>query len=198
MGDKIRTAIEIAMEKAEKLSGLSEEEKDEIKINKKIGPILSKFFKGSLDAEGLWKKLKDEKKPALKQAQKKIIESMTVSLSQDEIGRRKNAVLALEHLKKNSDAAFAEALLDSIEELGINARQEKESFYNGLKSQLENNPQLLVRQVNSGGKKMMVRLSVEQAISQSKEWRDFLADHERRFSQDFSENLARIKEELGI
>ena len=49
MGDKIRTVIEIAMEKTEKLSKLSKKEKQQIEIKKKIDPILARFFKGELD-----------------------------------------------------------------------------------------------------------------------------------------------------
>lgn len=62
-----------------------------------------------------------------------------------------------------------EKLLNSLEDMSLRARKEKDSFYADLKKQVENNPQLQVRQINSGGKKMLVRLSTEEAINQSQE-----------------------------
>lgn len=196
MGDKIRTAIEIAMEKAEKLS-LTKKEKESFELKKKIDPILSRFFKGELDPENLWKELKEEKKPVLRQIQARLVETITITLPQEEIIRRKNAVLALEHLKKNPDTVYVEKLLNSLEDLSKNYLKEKEDFYSQLKSHIENNPNLLVRQINSGGKKIAVRISVEEAINQSKDWQDFLSEHEKRFSAQFSNCLRQIKEELG-
>ena len=196
MGDKIRTAIEIAMEKAEKLS-LTKKEKESFELKKKIDPILSRFFKGELDPENLWKELKEEKKPVLRQIQARLVETITITLPQEEIIRRKNAVLALEHLKKNPDTVYVEKLLNSLEDLSKNYLKEKEDFYSQLKSHIENNPNLLVRQINSGGKKIAVRISVEEAINQSEDWQDFLSEHEKRFSAQFSNCLRQIKEELG-
>lgn len=197
MGDKIRTAIEIAMDKAEKLT-ISKKEKEQIEIKKKIDPVLAKFFKEELDPESLWKELKDEKKPILKEIQARLIETITISLPQEEIKRRKNAVLALEHLKKNPDTAYVEKLLNSLEDVSINYLKEKEDFYNQLKTHIENNPNLLVRQINSGGKKMAVRISVEEAINQSKDWNEFLSEHEKRYTAQFSDCLRQIKEELDV
>ena len=196
MGDKIRTAIEIAMEKAEKLS-LTKKEKESFELKKKIDPILSRFFKGELDPENLWKELKEEKKPVLRQIQARLVETITITLPQEEIIRRKNAVLALEHLKKNPDTVYVEKLLNSLEDLSKNYLKEKEDFYSQLKSHIENNPNLLVRQINSGGKKIAVRISVEDAINQSEDWQDFLSEHEERFTAQFSNCLRQIKEELG-
>jgi hypothetical protein len=197
MGDKIRTAIEIAMEKAEKLS-LSKKEQENFEIKKKIDPILARFFKGELSPENLWKELKEEKKIILKEIQARIIETISISLPQEEIKRRKMAILALEHLKKNPDTVYVEKLLNSLEDMSINYLKEKEEFYNQLKSHIENNPNLLVRQINSGGKKVSVRISVEEAINQSKDWQDFLLDHEKRYTSQFSDYLKQIKKELSV
>jgi len=197
MGDKIRTAIEIAMEKAEKLS-LTKKEKESLELKKKIDPILARFFKEELDPENLWKELKEEKKAVLVQFQTRLIDTITITLPQEEIKRRKMAVLALEHLKKNPDTVYVEKLLNSLENMSKNYLNEKEDFYNQLKSHIENNPKILVRQINSGGKKMAVRISVEEAINQSKDWNQFLSEHEKRYTSQFSDCLKQIKEELGV
>jgi len=198
MGEKIRTAIEIAMEKAEKLSALSKKEKEQIEINKKIEPILAEFFKGELDPESLWSKLKDEKKQVLLRIQERMVETIIISLSLEELKRRKNAILALEHLKKNPDTAYVEKLLNSLEDISTGYIKEKEDFYGQPRTHIENNPNLLVRQVNSGGNKMAVRISVEEAINQSRDWKDFLSEHEKRYTAEFSNRIEKIKEELKI
>ena len=197
MGDKIRTAIEIAMEKTEKLS-LTKKEKEQFELKKKIDPVISRFFKGELDPEKLWKELKEEKKAILIQFQARLIETITITLSREEIIRRKMEVLALEHLKKNPDTAYVEKLLNSLEDMSKNYLKEKQDFYNQLKTHIENNPNLLIRQINSGGKKMAVRISVEEAISKSQDWQDFLSDHEERYTSQFSDYLRQIKEELYL
>lgn len=197
MGEKIRTAIEIAMEKAEKLS-LSEEEKERIEIKKKIDPILARFFREELDPDGLWEELKQEKKPVLDQFLERLIDTITINLPREEINRRKMAVLALEHLKKDPDTAYIEKLLDQLEDMSTGYRKEKEDFYNQLKAHIENNPKLLLRQVNSGGKKMLTRISVEEAINQSRDWQGFLSEHEKRHSDAFSAGIAKVRQELGV
>lgn len=197
MGDKIRTAVEIAMEKAEKLY-LTKKEKEQIEIKRKIDPILAKFFKRELSPKNLWKKLKDERKPVLKEIQAKLVETIIISLSQDELKRRKNAILAVENLKKNPGTVYVEKLLNSLEDISKNYLNEKQDFYNQLKTHIENNPNLLVRQINSGGKKMAVRISPEEAINQSRDWQDFTSDHEEKFTAQFLDCLKQIKEELGV
>ena len=197
MGEKIRTAIEIAMEKAEKLS-LSEEEKERIEIKKKIDPILARFFREELDPDGLWEELRQEKKPVLDQLLERLIDTLTINLPREEINRRKMAVLALEHLKKDPHTAYIEKLLDQLEDMSTGYRKEKEDFYNRLKAHIENNPKLLVRQVNSGGKKMLSRISVQEAINQSRDWQGFLSEHEKRYSDAFSAGIAKVRQELGV
>ena len=198
MGEKIRTAVEIAMEKAEKLSVLSKKEKEKIVIKEKVEPILAGFFKNEIDPDKLWNKLREEKKPVLKHAQSILINSVTMGITEGELKRRINAVLALENLKKNPDTVYVEKHLNSLKELNQNYRKEKENFYGNLKLQIENNPELMVRQVNSGGKKMLIRLSAEEAINQSKDWNDFISGHERRYNLEFLKCLEMIKEELAI
>jgi len=157
--------------------------------------MLAKFFKNEIDPDGLWKKFKEEKKEILEQAQVSIINSLTMGLSSDEIKRRKNAILALENLKKNPDAVYVEKYLNSLEDINSRAGKEREDFYAG---RVENNPDLRVRQINSGGKKMLVRLTAEEAVNQSKEWRDFISQHEKMYMREFRKVLDMIKEELGI
>jgi len=112
--------------------------------------------------------------------------------------RRKNAILALEHLKKNLDTVYVEKLLNSLEYMSIRYIKEKEDFYSQLKTHIESNPNLMVRQINSGGKKVMVRLSVEEAVEQSNDWQDFISEHEERYTAEFSDCLRQIKEELDV
>jgi hypothetical protein len=45
---------------------------------------------------------------------------------------------------------------------------------------------------------MAVRISVEEAINQSKDWQDFTSDHEEKYTAEFSNCLRQIKEELSI
>ncbi|MCG2789738.1 MAG: hypothetical protein L6405_07325, partial [Actinomycetia bacterium] len=60
MGDKIKTAIEIAMGKAALLDDLSPEEKEALLNKKKLEPIMVEFYRMKIGPDKLWKKLKGE------------------------------------------------------------------------------------------------------------------------------------------
>jgi len=61
---------------------------------------------------------------------------------------------------------------------------------------VEGNPQLRVKQVQQGQNTMIVQLSVDEAIKQLPQWRDFLSDQEKRYSQEFAKVMEKLKREL--
>jgi O-phosphoseryl-tRNA(Cys) synthetase len=74
--EEIKSALEIAMEKAAEIGGLTAEEKERMKDQEKLNSVLAEFNKGEIDATELWKVLKGEGKPyLLGEAQIKLIES---------------------------------------------------------------------------------------------------------------------------
>lgn len=196
MGNKIKTAMELAMEKLDQIEDLSKEEKEEIEIKKKLSPVMADFYGNKLSAEDLWAKLKQETLSMIVEAQRNIIDSIRFGIDESESKRRKDAVLAIETLKKDNKSSLVDQSLSYLENLRKKFLQEKESVYNSLKDSLENNPEALYKEIKQGGRKMMVQLTVEDAISQNPQWQKFLADNQERYGQEFQRVLDDLKSEL--
>lgn len=196
MGEKIKTAIEIAMEKAAKIGDLTPEEKEKIKDKKKIAPIMTEFYKGKIGPDELWQKLKGEKPYILKEAQTNLVDSIIVGISPSELQRRKKGILAIESLKKDQNTAAVEQHLNIIEDLQGRAVEEKEQVYNNLKLHIENNPQAKVKKIKQGDTTMIIQLSTDEAINQNPEWKKFILEHEKKYGKEISRVIESLKTQL--
>ncbi|MBN1298153.1 MAG: hypothetical protein JW997_00540 [Actinobacteria bacterium] len=194
MEEKIKTAIEIAMEKAALLEDLSEQEKEEIKNKKRLEPLMAAFYKNNLKPEDLWEKLKNEKPSFLKMVQLNLIDSINFNLEKSEIKRRSNAIIAVESLKKEQKTSAIQQGLSMIESIIKNAEAEKEHVYAQFKKAVENNPQARNRVIEQGGAKVILKLSVEDAISQNPQWKQFISEYEAKNDAGFADIIQRVKD----
>ena len=187
----------IMREKLARIGEITPEEKARMKDLDQLTSLLSGFYKGETASEALWKGLKDYKDKGksylLKEAQVKLIDSL--SMASDEIERQKRGrgILAIETLKDDQNTATIEQGLDMIEGLLIRQKEEMEQAYNSLKAQVESNPQLRLQQVKQG---QVMQLTVDEAIKTSPEWNNFVANHEKRYSQEFGEVIQKLKSEV--
>lgn len=193
MGEKIKTAIEIAMEKAALLDDLSDEEKEEIENRKKLEPVMSGFYKNMLNPEDFWNKLKGEKQSLLKMAQLNLIDSLKFNLENIELKRRIKAIIAVESLKKDQKTSVIQQSLSSIESLIKRAEAEKNQVQQQFRKAVENNPQARNRVIEQGGAKMVLKLSVEEAILQNPQWKQFISEFESRNQGEFSSIIEQVK-----
>ena len=196
MGEKIKTAIEIAMEKAASIGELSPEEKEKIENIEKLKPIMAEFYKGKLSPNDLWQKLKGSRLSLLVEAQLNLVNSLRLKNTLAELQKRKKGILALENLKKDQNTSMVELSLNLIEDLQKRAKEEKEQAYNNLKADIERNPQARIREVKQGQTKIVMRLSVDEAVKQSPQWKQFLSEHERRYNQEFAKVIEKLKMDL--
>lgn len=193
---KIKSALEIAMEKANKISKLTLEEKDKIKAEEKIKSLLAKFYKGRLTPNDLWQKLKGSKPSILKEAQLFLINSLSSGNSQYELKLRKDGILAIETLKEVQRISIVESILNEIILLQKEYLKIKETVANKLKTEIEKNPQSRIKTIKQGEKIIVIHLSVEEALNENPQWKNFLTRHEEEFSQKFRNIIERLKEEI--
>ena len=187
----------IARERLARVGELSKEEKDKMVDSEMVNSLLSEFYQGQIDPESLWKRLKEEGKPSLlREAQIRLIDSLSLGSTPAELQRRREAILAIETLKEEQNTSIVELNLKLLEDLQKKYRAEVEQAYDNIKAEVERNPQLRVKQIQQGQSTMMVQLSVEEAIKQLPQWRDFLSNHERRYRQEFAKVLDKLKREL--
>ena len=187
----------IARERLAKIGELTREEKEEMIDSDKVNSLLSEFYQGQIDPESLWKRLKEEGKPSLlREAQMRLIDSLSFGSTPAELQRKRDGILAIETLKEEQNTSIIELNLKLMEELQKRYRVEIEQAYNSIRSEVEGNPQLRLKQVQQGQNTMIVQLSVDEAIKQFPQWQDFLSDQEKRYGQEFAKVMDKLKREL--
>jgi len=187
----------LARERLAKIGELTPEEKEKMVDSEKVDSLLSEFYQGQIDSESLWKRLKEEGKPSLlREAQMRLIDSLSFGSTPVELQRKRDGILAIETLKEEQNTSIVELNLNLVEDLQKRYRAEMEQAYNGIRTEVERNPQLRVKQVQQGQSTMLVQLSVDEAIKQLPQWIDFLSDHEKRYSQEFAKLTEKLKREL--
>jgi hypothetical protein len=165
--------------------------------SEKVNSLLSEFYQGQIDPESLWKRLKEEGKPSLlREAQMKLVDSLSFGSTPAELQRKRDGILAIETLKEEQNTSVVELNLKVIEDLQERYKAEIEQAYNGIKVQVEGNPQLRVKQVQQGQNTMIVQLSVDEAIKQLPQWREFLSSQEKRYNQEFTKVIEKLTREL--
>ncbi len=190
----------IMREKLAKIGSLTPEEKERMKASEQLTAVLSAFYKGDLDSEGLWKKLKafkdQGKVPLLKEAQLQLIDSLTLGSTGPELQKRKSGIVAIETIKSEANTSAIEQTLNQIDALQARYKKEIQQGYDQLKAQIVRNPQLRMQQVKQGDTTVVVQLTIDETIKMLPEWKNFLTEHERRCSQEFAKIIEKLKRQV--
>jgi hypothetical protein len=199
--EKVKSAVEIAMEKASQIGELTQEDKEKIKDKEWLQSVLADFYQDRINSENLWQTLKNKSKAYLfKKAQLHLIDSLSIKSLPTEIQKRKEAVLAIETLKNNQKTSILESQLNTIVNLQNRAKNEKEQKYNDFRKQIEKNPKLRITkqqvQTEEGTMIIQTHLSVDEAVTLLPEWKKFLSYHEEHYTQEFMTIINKLKEEI--
>lgn len=193
---KVKSAFEKAMEKAAEIGELTPEEKEKIKDEEKLKSLLAEFYKGKLDRDGLWQRLKGSKPSLLKEAQQYLIDSLGLGNSSEEFQHRKDGIAAIETLKEKKNTAAIEHTLKSVEILIKEYQEGKERATEELRAAIERNPQLRLQPVKTpdGRTVLQAAMTVDEAV-QAK-MAEFLSEHEEIYGQKFAKLLEKLKKEV--
>jgi hypothetical protein len=162
-----------------------------------VTSLLSEFYQGQIDPESLWKRLKEEGNPSLlKEAQVKLVDSLSFGVPPAELQRKREGILAIETLKEEQNTSVIEFNLNRLEELQKTYKAEVDRAYNGIRAEVEKDPRLRMKQVQQGQNTMVVQLSVDEAIKQLPQWQDFLSEQGKRYSQEFAATKENLQSEL--
>lgn len=190
----------IVREKLARAGQLAPEEKAKLKDLDLLNALLTKFHKGELNSQGLCSELKDYRDKGkgylLKEAQMKLVDSLSPGSPVAELQKRTETILALETLKKERNTSALEQSLNLLESLQKRHGDELVKVYNNLKAQVERNPQLRMRQVNQGQGTKVIQLTMDEAVRTSPEWNNFEAEHEKRYTQEFAKVILKLKKEI--
>lgn len=194
---KVKSALEIALEKSRNIAGYTQEEKERIQDEERLLSILKEFYQGKIDSAGLWQQMRGSKASLLREAQINIINTFGMAMSADDFEKRKQAILALETLKEQQNTAVMEADLHSLGSLLREYRHMQEKAAEDLKRQLEAHPQLRMRPVRTpdGKTVMQMMVSVDEAVKAKLS--EFLSEQEEQFNQEFSAIIAELKDAIS-
>ena len=197
MGNWEKDLSPIARERLAKIGGLTKEERERVLDSEKVNSLLSEFYQGQINSESLWKRLKEEGKPSLlKEAQVRLVDSLSFGIPSAELQRKREGILAIETLKEDQNTSVIELNLNRMEESQKRYRAEIEQAYNGIRAEVEKNPRLRMKQVQQGQSTMVVQLTIDEAIKQLPQWQDFLSSQGKRYSQEFARAIEKLKSEL--
>jgi hypothetical protein len=190
---KVKTALEIALEKAGEIGGLSQDEKERLQDEEEVSSILRDFHHGKVDSNGLWKQLKGRSPSFLSLVQSNFIDTLSFVSSQEDIQRRKQGILAVETLKDNQNTAEIEMILNAIEDLQKDYQEMKEQAIADLRRQIEQNPQLRMQPVkNPDGRTVMkMAVSVDEAVKSK--IAELLKEHEEQYNSEFLRLVQALK-----
>jgi hypothetical protein len=181
----VKSALEIALEKADKIGVLSPEEKDMMKDEGKITEILREFFLGKIDPNGLWQRFKGSKPALLRTAQMNLIDTLSINSLPEELQLKKKGILAIETLKEQPNTVVIESSLQAIEVLKKEYEEMIVQVTADLMKHIEGNPQLRMKQMKTpDGRTMQVAVSVEEAVKAKLD--EYLSQNEEQYLGEFS------------
>jgi len=191
---RVKSALEIALEKADKVGVLSPEEKERMQDEGKIAEILKDFFQGRIDSNSLWQKLRGSKPSVLRMAQTTLIDSMSLNSLLEQMESRQKAILAIETLKDQQNTVVIESSLKALAVIMKEYEEVKAKVAADLRKHVESNPQLRMKPVRTPDGKtiMQMAVTVDEAVKAKMD--EFLSEHEEKYANEF----AGIIEELKI
>jgi DNA anti-recombination protein RmuC len=191
----MKSAYEIAMERADEVYGTDDKDVNSLEIREELKEIMAPFFKEEMDAEGLWHRLKDKDQEYLKEAQLMLIESIGLRNSSEQIKRRKEAVAAVESLKEGGNTTFFEKQFTQAQSLQQQYQTQKQQLDEQIKQHLEQaqgqgqNPLAAAQSGNDQGQNGM-NAQMKQQLAQK------VAEFQEGFNKRFNKLIKKMKAEI--
>ena len=189
----------LAKERLARIGNLSPEESKLLELNRKLESLLSQYFTGIITSEDLWKKVKEQEDITIPaQAQVKLLDSLRLQMSNDDLKQRRIAILALETIKNEQKYVEIETHFNSIESIRIKYTQSKEQGFEQLKSGMEPQLQAAMQQAGRQSVNVDISRSLEANVRNSQQWKSFISELETNAEAMFSELIDRMKELMVV
>lgn len=189
-----------AQERLARIGALSEGEQKQLQHERELEAMLAPFFTGTETTEDLWKQVKTLSSTSgpevVRQAQERLVSTFRLQMSDDDLERRKAALLALETLKKGGKHSALELLLGSIVSLRQRYNEAKQQAMDQLRQQMAGQVEAAAEQARRQGMFVDTATALDASIKSSPEWRDFVTRHDAVAQKTLNDYLARIKSML--
>ena len=190
---KIKSAREIALEKLKKIEKLSSQEMAGIKQQEKIDAILAQYYKGKIESDDLWHRLKGIPSKFLLKAQNNFLQSLTFQNDDFDIKKKITGILAIENLKESNQSSDVEYYLQQFIEIKIKYKKNINQIREKIRQELERDPQKRLQTFKQGNHVLVKQMSLDEAINQNKQLKQHIQQVEKQFRKQFNS----IKKELG-
>ncbi len=192
----------LAKERLAKIGSFSPEENEKQERSRELESLLSQYFTGNITAEELWRKIKELKnqrsEAIITEAQSKLLDTLRLQMSQEDIEQRRSAILALETIKDVQKYARLEMHFHSIEALRTKFTKTKEQGYEQLKSGMETQLQAATQQAIRQGINVDMSRSLEANVKNSPQWKAFISKLEQDSETMFNEYITKLQELIVI
>lgn len=186
-----------ARERLEKIK-ITPEDRERIKSMEKLKSVLSQFYRDELTPDELAEKIKELRREGkeilIKEAQLRLINSLSLQISSSDFKKRGKGILVLERLKKDGNYSLIKTEINSLGSLIKRYLGEKDKIYQQIKREVEDNPELRVRQAKTEEGEVLIQLSVDEAVRNSSQWKNFISRHELVFRSEFTRAIEKLKE----
>lgn len=190
----------LARERLARIGALSEEERERLKQSNDLDSLLSKYFSGGLDTDGLWKRLKGLKQQRgesiPREVQARLVDTLRLRMGQEDFEQRRDAILAIETMKAEGKYSTLEVALDSIEAVRQKYLQVKQQAYEQLKAGLQSQLQAAAQQAKAQGMKIDMEGSLDANARNSLQWKDFISQHEESSEEMFDSYIERLRDTI--
>ncbi len=177
---------------------ITSEDRERIKRIETLKFFLSLFYQEKLSPDDLGEELKkyqaDKREFFVKEVQLKLIDSLSSQIASPNFKRRGKCILVLEKLKTDKKHSLLKTEINLLGGLIKKYLDGKNKLREQLEKEIENEPRLRMRQVQTEQGGVMVHLSIDEAILASPKWREFIPRHEATYASQFSEAIKKLKE----
>lgn len=196
---KIKSALEIAMSKADAISQeVTPEDEKGMELKEKAKEILSHYFRDSIDADGLWQELKKEEDALLlKEVQEALIETLSLKGTPEDLKKRQKGILAVENLKEGQMGFMVDRILNQMVTLQKEYQDQVGDLNKMLQEELKNKSKMKMRPVRTPDGRTVMQASPSIDEERRRQISSSYEEAENRFSRRFQELKSRLKEELG-
>jgi len=190
----------LARERLARIGALSEEERARLKQSNDLDSLLSEYFSGGLDTDGLWKRLKGLKQQRgesiPREVQSRLVDTLRLRMGQEDFEQRRDAILAIETMKAAGQYSTLEVALDSIEAVRQKYLQVKQQAYEQQKAGLQSQLQAAAQQAKAQGMKIDMEGSLDANARNSPQWKDFVSQHEESSEEMFDSYIGRLRDAI--
>jgi hypothetical protein len=190
----------LARERLEKAGELSSEEKERLRHEEELTAILSDFYTGKLNDEGLWTKMKtyidNGQEELVKEMQTRLVYTLSLGGSDADFKNYSSGILILETLKSPNRYPEIETSIKTVEKTRQEYEEERTRTFDAMKSgigdQVRKAAEQMARQNRAGAGMVDIESSIEASVRNSQQWRQFVVKYEKEHGRKFEDLINRL------